>query len=184
VNARLIFAGLLVLQGPAGGAAPAGVPPKVRRLAVAGLIVLLAQLALGGYVRHTGAGLACPDFPLCSGDLLPRGWLAVAHWIHRWLGVALLPFFIHLALAARRTPLARSAWTVAALGGAQVALGILAVVLQLTPAVRAAHAAVGYALWGALVWLSVGTGAWNSAFAAQRATHPRLPEAVEAARVS
>ena len=184
VNALLIFAGLLVLQGPAGSAAPAGVPPKVRRLAVAGLVVLLAQLALGGYVRHTGAGLACPDFPLCSGDLLPRGWLAVAHWVHRWLGMTLLPFFIHLALAARRNPLARSAWTVAALGGAQVALGILAVVLQLTPAVRAAHAAVGYALWGALVWLSVGTGAWNAAFAAQRAAHPRLPEAVEAAPVS
>jgi heme A synthase len=184
VNALLIFAGLLVLQGPAGSATAAGVPPKVRRLAVAGLIVLLAQLALGGYVRHTGAGLACPDFPLCSGDLLPRGWLAVAHWVHRWLGMTLLPFFIHLALAARRTPVARSAWTVAALGGAQVALGILAVVLQLTPAVRAAHAAVGYGLWGTLVWLSLGTGAWSLAFAPARAGYQPLLEAEGPARVA
>ena len=35
-----------------------------------------SQLALGGYVRHSGAGLACPDFPLCSGERLPAhaGW--------------------------------------------------------------------------------------------------------------
>ncbi len=184
VSALLILAGLLVLQRPAGIPGPTAVPDKVRRLAVAGLLVLLAQLALGGYVRHTGAGLACPDFPLCSGDLLPRGWLAVAHWVHRWLGMTLLPFFIHLALAARRTPLARSGWTVAALGGLQVALGILAVVLQLPPAVRAAHAAVGYALWGTLVWLSLGTGAWSLAFAPARAGRQPLLEAAGAARVS
>lgn len=184
VNALLILAGLLVLQRPTGIPGPAAVPDKVSRLAVAGLLVLLAQLALGGYVRHTGAGLACPDFPLCSGDLLPRGWLAVAHWVHRWLGMTLLPFFVQLALAARRTPLARSGWTVAALGGLQVALGILAVVLQLPPAVRAAHAAVGYALWGTLVWLSLGTGAWSLASAPARAGRRPLVEAAGAARVS
>jgi heme A synthase len=43
----------------------------------------------------------------------------------------------------------------------QVALGILTVLLRLDPPVRAAHAAVGYALWGALVWLSVRTGTWQ-----------------------
>jgi len=63
VNALLILAGLIVLaEGPR---PPALVPAKVGRLAVAGLAALLLQLALGGYVRHAGAGLACPDFPLC-----------------------------------------------------------------------------------------------------------------------
>lgn len=184
VNALLILAGLLVLQGPAEATAPGAIPAKLGRLAVAGLVALLAQLALGGYVRHSGAGLACPDFPLCSGDLLPRGWLAVAHWIHRWLGITLLPFFVQLALAARRTPLERAGWAVAGLGGVQVGLGILAVVLQLPPPMRAAHAAAGYALWGLLVWLSLGTGAWRGALTAAPAAPPRLTGTAEAARVS
>ena len=151
VNALLILAGLIVLARWL--QAPAAVPPaagadRVRRLARAGLLVLFIQLALGGYVRHSGAGLACPDFPLCSGDLLPQQWLAGVHWVHRWLGVLLLGLFVHLALAAR-TDAARLA---AALAGLQVALGIATVLLQLTPTVRAAHAAVGYALWTVLVW--------------------------------
>ena len=95
VNALLIFGGLLVLAASERGAraAPAA---AIARLARAGLGVLLVQLALGGYVRHSGAGLACPDFPLCSGAVLPGHWLAVAHWTHRWLGVLLLGLFIHL----------------------------------------------------------------------------------------
>ena len=61
-------------------------PRELERLARAGLWVLLVQLALGGYVRHAGAGLACPDFPLCSGSLLPHHWESSVHWVHRWLG--------------------------------------------------------------------------------------------------
>jgi heme A synthase len=47
----------------------------------------------------------------------------------------------------------------------QVALGIAAVLLQLTPVVRAAHAAVGYSLWAVLVWVSVEAGCWRGSFA-------------------
>jgi heme A synthase len=121
-----------------------------------GLIVLLVQLALGGYVRHSGAGLACPDFPLCSGDVFPTGWLPSVHWAHRWLGVLLLGLFIHLALAGRTV----AARLVAALAVLQVSLGIATVLLQLTPVIRAAHAAVGYSLWAVLVWVSVEAGGW------------------------
>lgn len=162
VNALLILGGLIVLtlglRGPA-AAASAADPERVRRLARAGLAVLLVQLALGGYVRHAGAGLACPDFPLCSGDLLPSGWLPTVHWVHRWLGVLLLGVFVHLAIAARTTVTR----LVAALAVLQVSLGVATVLLQLTPAVRATHAAVGYALWATLVWASVQAGCWRMA---------------------
>ena len=77
VNALLIFGGLLVLAASERG--PATPTAVIARLARAGLGALLVQLALGGYVRHSGAGLACPDFPLCSGAVLPGHWLAVAH---------------------------------------------------------------------------------------------------------
>ena len=159
VNALLILGGLIVLtlglRGPT--AAPAADPDRTRRLARAGLAVLLVQLALGGYVRHAGAGLACPDFPLCSGDLLPSGWLPTVHWVHRWLGVLLLGVFVHLAVAARTT----ATRLVAAVAVLQVSLGVATVLLQLTPAVRATHAAVGYALWATLVWASVEAGCWR-----------------------
>lgn len=161
VNALLILGGLIVLAR--------GLPPahagrgddRLQRLARVGLIALLAQLALGGYVRHSGAGLACPDFPLCSGDLLPTQWLAGVHWVHRWLGVLLLGLFVHLAVAGRTA----ATRLVGALALLQVALGVAAVLLQLTPVVRAAHAAVGYSLWAVLVWVSVDAGCWRGSFA-------------------
>jgi heme A synthase len=164
VNALLILAGLIVLArdlGRPASASPGAGSDRVRRLARAGLIVLLVQLALGGYVRHSGAGLACPDFPLCSGDILPGQWLAGVHWVHRWLGVLLLGLFAHLAVAWRTT----ATRLAAALAMLQVSLGVATVLLQLTPVVRAAHAAGGYALWAVLVWASVEAGCWRRSVA-------------------
>ncbi len=155
INALLILAALIVLGLGLRGAAAAP-SDRPRRLARVGLAVLLVQMALGGYVRHSGAGLACPDFPLCSGDVFPSGWLPSVHWAHRWLGVLLLGLFVHLALAGRTV----AARLVAALAVLQVSLGIATVLLQLTPVIRAAHAAVGYSLWALLVWVSVEAGGW------------------------
>jgi heme A synthase len=160
VNALLILAGLIIL---AEGTPPhAPVPPRLKRLAVSGLAALLLQLALGGYVRHAGAGLACPDFPLCSGSLLPHHWESAVHWIHRWLGVVLLGLFVHVALAARRTALARPAALAAGLAVLQVTLGIATVLEGLAVPLRAAHAVVAYGLWGVLVWLSVRAECWGA----------------------
>ena len=160
VNALLILAGLIILAE--GTPVHAPVPGRLKRLALAGLAALLLQLALGGYVRHAGAGLACPDFPLCSGSLLPHHWESALHWIHRWLGVALLGLFVHLALAARRTALARPAALAAGLAVLQVALGITAVLGGLAVPLRAAHAVVAYGLWAVLVWLSVRAECWSA----------------------
>ena len=164
VNALLILGGLLILASRTNskGSLVASESGKIARLARAGLAVLLLQLALGGYVRHAGAGLACPDFPLCSGALFPGHWLATVHWTHRWLGVILLGLFVHLAIAARGTRLGGAAGFVATLACLQVALGIAAVLLRLDPPIRAIHATVGYALWGALVWVSARAGSWRA----------------------
>lgn len=43
------------------------------RLAVLTAAVTYVQILLGATVRHAGAGLACPDFPLCRGALVPAG---------------------------------------------------------------------------------------------------------------
>jgi heme A synthase len=157
VTALAILAGLLTIAAPE-PLAPGRDEPTLARLAGVGLPVLLAQLALGGFVRHTGAGLACPDFPLCSGDIFPAGGPPLVHWVHRWLGVVLLGLFVHLALASRRTALAGVGAAIGALAVLQVALGIAAVLLRLPVPVRAAHAAGGYALWGLLVWTALRAG--------------------------
>jgi heme A synthase len=75
--------------------------------------------------------------------------------------VALLGLFVHMALAARRTALARPAALVIGLALLQVALGIATVVGGLATPVRAVHAVIAYALWAALVWLSVHAGCWS-----------------------
>jgi heme a synthase len=163
VNALLILGGLLLLASRLGTPAAAPPVPTSARLARVGLAVLLVQLALGGYVRHAGAGLACPDFPLCSGEVFPTHWLGVVHWVHRWLGVALIGLFVHLAIASRRAPVATAATITALLAVLQVTFGIVTVLSQLDPPVRALHAAIGYALWGALVWTSARAGCWRDA---------------------
>ena len=172
LTALTIMAGLLTIA--AGGitdplGSPSAAPRQaaaLARLARVGLPVLLGQLALGGYVRHTGAGLACPDFPLCSGDVLPAAGPPLIHWVHRWLGVLLLGLFLHVAMASRRTPLAGVGAALGALAVLQVALGVTAVLLRLPVPVRAAHAAGGYALWGLLVWLALRSGVWRAGAAA------------------
>jgi cytochrome c oxidase assembly protein subunit 15 len=53
---------------------------------------------LGAYVRHTDAGLACPDFPKCLGHWIPpvlKG-MVLTHYIHR--SVAYLIFIVVLSI--------------------------------------------------------------------------------------
>ncbi|HJV37091.1 MAG TPA: COX15/CtaA family protein [Geomonas sp.] len=38
------------------------------------LLLVFFQASLGAYLRHSAAGLACPDFPTCQGRLIPEIW--------------------------------------------------------------------------------------------------------------
>src|SRR5688572_21803831 len=65
-----------------------------------------ALIVLGALVRAHGAGLACPDWPLCFGELVPQMDLHVAfEWSHRVVAGSVALCFSALAVAAwRRTP--------------------------------------------------------------------------------
>ena len=47
------------------------VAPALNRLTTWALVVLVAQVALGGWLTSNYAALACPDFPTCHGEWLP-----------------------------------------------------------------------------------------------------------------
>ena len=66
--------------------AGAGRPRRCRRIAVGARPALIyLQIVVGATMRHTGAGLAIPDFPLVFGQLIPPHWDAkiAIHFAHR-----------------------------------------------------------------------------------------------------
>ncbi len=61
-------------------------------------------ILMGSYLRLSDAGLACPDFPGCNGQLFPTGTdlLAWSAMIHRYLAVAFSLFVVSLVIIAER----------------------------------------------------------------------------------
>jgi cytochrome c oxidase assembly protein subunit 15 len=57
--------------GPAPGTTIARSTPSLHALVLATTAAIYVQLILGAIVRHTGSGLAIPDFPLAFGRLIP-----------------------------------------------------------------------------------------------------------------
>ncbi len=59
----------------------------LRPLAFVAFLLLFVQIALGGWVSTNYAVLACPDFPLCHGKLVPEMDLAQGFTLWRELGM-------------------------------------------------------------------------------------------------
>jgi cytochrome c oxidase assembly protein subunit 15 len=57
----------------------------LRRITVITTAAVYIQIVIGATMRHTGAGLAIPDFPLAFGHLIPPMWDAkiAIHFAHR-----------------------------------------------------------------------------------------------------
>ncbi len=124
---------------PHAGALPAG----LRRLAHLTVGLAFLQIAVGGFVSAFGAGLACPDFPLCNGRIVPPVQpVVLIHVFHRLLAFTLVVVIAALASRAResRDPLIRLAAAAAVLLViVQVSLGALNVWTRLDASVRVAH---------------------------------------------
>ena len=84
-------------------------------------------------MRHTGAGLVCPDVPLCFGEWIPplEAVSVITHFTHRLLGIIVLISLLVLAYKAsdlqRGSQIRTFAMTAAVLGVFQVILGFLSV---------------------------------------------------------
>jgi cytochrome c oxidase assembly protein subunit 15 len=152
----------------------AWVPSRLQRHALVALLLVIAQITLGGWVSSNYAALACPDFPTCHGDWWPGMDLKAGFNVAQSVGPnylggqlesdarvaiqfthrlgALLVLVVVGALIWRLwkagSPMA---WPVAAILTGQILLGILNVVLVLPLNIATAHNAVGALLLLSLV---------------------------------
>ena len=135
---------------PAAGTNPVGDDPILRRLALVPPAAIYVQILIGATMRHTGAGLAIPDFPLMFGRLVPPEWSAAIaiHFAHR-VGAVVVTLIV-LATAGRvlvhhrrARELARPAALLIAVVLAQFALGAWTVLSEQQVAVNTAHVASG-----------------------------------------
>jgi cytochrome c oxidase assembly protein subunit 15 len=134
---------------PAGESAIAG----TARLATAATATIYVQILLGAVMRHLGAGLAIPDFPLVFGALVPPRWdAAIAiHYAHRVGALAVLAVLAWtaarvLARHRREGALWRPAATLLLLVAAQITLGAAVVLGGRAVAVNTLHVAGGATL--------------------------------------
>jgi cytochrome c oxidase assembly protein subunit 15 len=133
--------------------APATPPtddPRLRRRLVWLTALVYAQILLGATMRHTGAGLAIPDFPLVFGGLLPPAWTEdiALHYAHR--AGALIVTAAAIAGAAYiwsrhgdRRELVRPVWILVLAVALQVTLGALVVLTGKQPVINTLHVAGG-----------------------------------------
>jgi cytochrome c oxidase assembly protein subunit 15 len=142
----------------------------LRRVATATTAVIYAQILIGATMRHTGAGLAIPDFPLMFGHLVPDHWDAkiAVHFAHR-AGAGVVTLFVlatwgHVWFHHRsRTELFRPASLIVGLVVVQITLGALTVLSQRNVWINSVHV-----VCGALVLatsLMVTLRAWRFRFA-------------------
>ena len=122
----------------------------LERIAVVTTVFIYTQIVIGATMRHTGAGLAIPDFPLAFGHLVPPYWDAkiAIHFAHR-VGAATVTLLM-LATAGhvfyhhgRRAELRHPAILLLLLLVLQVTLGALTVLSQKQFIINSLHVVNG-----------------------------------------
>jgi cytochrome c oxidase assembly protein subunit 15 len=168
--------------------------------ALIGTALLVIQIALGGWVSTNYAVLACTDFPLCNGELVPRMdfqhgftlWrelgktaagdyiprdaLVAIHWVHRMFAFVVFAYLGWFAVRSRRyCALRRLATLLIAFLSLQLLTGLSNIVLDWPLFAAVAHNGGAAVLLMLMVRL-----VYNTRLARQSATVP-IP-AVSAAR--
>jgi len=148
-----------------------------RKITLFSVVLALIVIVAGSYVRLSGAGLGCPDWPGCYGQAIvseqadfkaqaaeafpgqtPDIEKASKEMSHRYLAATLGVTVLLLALLSWREQQSRLAVVTAALGlvilvGLQAALGMWAVKLHVMPIVVTGHLLLGMMTFWLLFWL-------------------------------
>ncbi len=129
----------------------------ILKLTLVTIVATIGLIALGGAVRATGSGLACPDWPLCEGQAIPpakRG--TMIEFAHRLTATAVGSLALGIGLYSLRVRReARAIFYVAILAGVlvvlQVLLGAAVIFAKLSPVLVTAHLGLATAFAAALV---------------------------------
>jgi len=151
--------------------------PTLGAVAAVTTATIYLQIIVGATMRHTGAGLAIPDFPWAFGQLIPPVWNApiAIHFAHR-VGAIIVTALVlatvgHVLYHHRsRTELRRPSWLLAALVAIQITLGALTVLTGKHYIINSLHVVTGALVLGTSLVLTL------------RAFRPRFADAGSATR--
>ena len=162
----------------------------IRRLAIAGVLLCFTVVVLGAYVRLTAAGLGCPDWPGCYGQLTPsaaaasadaqaayadrpletgKAWREMAHrYAAGTLALVIVAIGVLAFVSRRRSPVSLPlALSLVGIVIVQAILGMLTVTWQLKPLIVTLHLIFGMTTLALLFWLmlSLPSGPWRASHA-------------------
>jgi heme o synthase len=132
---------------------------RFRNLAIATAAATFLLIGVGGLVRATGSGDACPDWPTCFGRWIPPlEYHTLIEYSHRVLAVlvGILGLGLLAQVLTHYRRVRRILWSTvgaAVLFASQAVLGGLVVLHGLDPWLVTAHLATSMLLFGALVYL-------------------------------
>jgi cytochrome c oxidase assembly protein subunit 15 len=134
---------------------------RLLRIAAA---LTFAVMVLGSLVRAKDAGLACPDWPLCYGQVVPAFDHQIFYeWFHRLvagsLGILLLVAVVRVARNAElRRRFGAQIAIASGLMVVQIVLGGLTVLHLLDPKTVAGHLVNATCFFGLLTWMTLKAG--------------------------
>lgn len=171
VSMLILLTWMLLRQIPHINKIESAITNQWRIFSWTGLILAIVQIMLGGWVSSNFAAIACGDFPLCQGSLLPLmdfsytldnsglplsgERLTAIHWMHRLGSLLIIIYLSWLALGIMKLEgMKLLGASILGLAAIQCALGIFNVLLGLPLMGAVLHNAVAMMLMIALVLLN------------------------------